>query len=168
MAEIFVYGRNVGGGRNIGVDLDGVRVLVESHSPETDAAADRVARQIAERHDANVVAAGERAEHRRVVASLTGRIDIQRARARSAESALASAIEGRRRFFGPVLLVAGRDGWGGEVWLMDPEKRERGSALTFGSLAALRAAHPELWVVCPDGDGILMDVCAIPRVESDV
>lgn len=82
-------------------------------------------------------------------------------RAALARSALVSAINGRRRFFGPVLCVPGRDGWAGEVWLHDPEKRERGSGLAFESLARLRELHPELWIVRTQGDGVLLDVCPI-------
>lgn len=161
MAEVFIYGTNAVGGRNVGVELDGLRILVESKGEDTNEDAVRLARSIAERHEANVVAAGEREQHRRKVLELCAMIDRANERAALARSALVSAIEGRRRFFGPVLCVPGRDGWAGEVWLHDPEKRERGSGLVFESLARLRELHPELWIVRTEGDGVLLDVCPI-------
>lgn len=166
--EIFVYGKNAGGGRNVGVEVDGIRVLVESSGEETDKAAEKLARSIAERHEANTVAEGERESFRRKELELCARIDREVARTREARSALACVINGRRRFFGPVLCVAGPNGWGGEVWLQDPEKRDRGMGLSFSSLVELRRIHPELWIVRPEGDGILLDVCPIRETETEV
>lgn len=62
----------------------------------------------------------------------------------SAEQRLEAAETGRRRFFGQVLLVPVRAGeWSGEVWLQDPVKGDRGTALRFASLMEVRALHPE-------------------------
>ena len=166
MAEVFVYGRNCNGGHNVGVEVDGTRVLIESRGEEHDKEVDRLARSIAEKHEANVVSESERLAHHQRVRNLSEMLDRANERARMARSALESALNGRRRFFGPVLCVAGPDGWSGEVWLLDPQKRESGSGLAFDSLADLREMHPELWIVRPEGDGILLDVCPIPKTEE--
>jgi len=161
MAEIFVYGRNGNGGHNVGVEVDGIRVLIESRGEDHDRDVERLARTIAERHEANAVADHERRAHREAVLHLSEMIDRANERARAAKSALECAIPGRRRFFGPVLCVPGRDGWSGEVWLLDPEKRDRGAGIQFDSLAHLREVHPELWIVRTEGEGVLLDVCAL-------
>ena len=83
------------------------------------------------------------------------RIKAERDRARNA---LQAAVEGKRRFFGPVLMSPEKkDEWSGAIWLQDPVKRSAGFGLRFESLAAVRAAHPELWPVSSSDDGILMD-----------
>lgn len=166
MADVFVYGRNGNGGHNVGLEVDGTRVLIESRGEEHDKEVERLARSIAERHEANAVAEGEREAHRHRERELSQMVKRANERARMARSALESVLNGRRRFFGPVLCVAGRDGWSGEVWLLDPQKRESGSGLAFDSLAHLREMHPELWIVRPEGDGILLDVCPIPKTEE--
>ena len=166
MAEIFIYGRNGNGGHNVGVKVDGTMVLIESRGEEHDKDVERLARSIAEKHEANAVAEGERRAHHQRVRNLSEMLDRANGRARMARSALESVLNGRRRFFGPVLCVAGPDGWSGEVWLLDPQKRESGSGLAFCSLAHLREMHPELWIVRPEGDGILLDVCPIPKTQE--
>jgi len=163
VAEVFIYGRNGNGGHNVCVEVDGTRVLVESRGEEHDKEVERLARSIAEKHEANVVAEGERRANNQRVRDLSEMLNRANERARMARSALQSALNGRRRFFGPVLCVAGPEGWAGEVWLLDPEKRESGSGLVFDSLAHLREMHPELWIVRPHADGILLDVCPIPK-----
>jgi hypothetical protein len=166
VAEVFIYGRNGNGGHNVGVAVDGTRVLIESRGEEHDKEVERLARSIAEKHEANVVSDGERRAHKVTVSRLSESLERANERARMARSALESALNGRRRFFGPVLCVAGPDGWSGEVWLLDPQKRESGFGLVFDSLAHLREMHPELWIVRPEVDGILLDVCPIPRTDE--
>ena len=76
--------------------------------------------------------------------------------------ALEAAVEGKRRFFGPVLMAPEKkDDWSGPIWLQDPVKRNAGFGLRFESLAAVRAAHPELWPVSSSADGILLDAAKL-------
>lgn len=162
-SEIFIYGVNSAGGRNIGIDIDGTRILVESRGEKHDHHVENVSRAIVEKLDALRISESERAAHRAKVEELSDMIQRANFRAKSARDALVAAIEGRRRFFGPVFVVPCIDGdWSGEVWLLDPEKRDRGYGLRFSSLRILREEHPELWIVRPDGDGILLDVCPMP------
>lgn len=86
----------------------------------------------------------------------------------SAPSALppSETATARGPFFGPVLLVPASPGiWDGPVWLQDPVKRDRGYGLHFDSLGAVRAAYPALWIVRPEGEGILLDRLA-PGADS--
>lgn len=83
-----------------------------------------------------------------------------RARVEQLEVAAEAAVVGRRRFFGPVLVVPEAPGdWAGSVLLLDPEKKRRGQSLRFASLRELRREHPELWIVGQDADGVLLDAC---------
>lgn len=154
----FVYGQNGGGGRNVGLDVRGVRVLLQSDGAAEDERVLRLARDI----QAGVAALdAERAR----AAEATRRTERLARELDTARAALGAATTGRRRFFGPVLCRPATPGdWSGPVWLLDPEKGERGSGLRFASLAELRAVHPELWIVgCVDG-GVLLDACALRQV----
>lgn len=98
----------------------------------------------------------------RLVDELREQLVRERAEAASLRSRLEGALTGKRRLFGRVLLAPGKDGWTGEVWLMDPDKRGAGMALRFASLSECRLAFPELWVVGHTGDGVLMDAWSTP------
>lgn len=160
MDDVVVYGRNSGGGHHVGTVVDGLRVLVSSDSEGTDERAVRLAEAIRDAgHEREVAARDLRAcnEHRR-------RLSAERDGARHA---LQAAIAGRRRFNGPVLLVPAMAGdWSGAVWLQDPEKRDRGFGLRFESLAEVREAHPELWVVGMNEHGVLLDAAVLPTARD--
>lgn len=155
---ITVYGPRPEGGRNLGLTLDGVRVLLTPRGAEGQAAAEGIAQRLLD-------ADGERAaeELRRValeseVASLRASLERARSRAGDAESRAHAAITGRRRFSGPVLMQPAQTGdWTGAVWLLDPEKKGRGFGLRFANLAEVRELHPELWVVGVTEEGVLLD-----------
>lgn len=166
--------REQNGVRNLGIDpIEGVHVLIEPRHPGAqkkarqlavaiiDAALEQQAQQLA----INAVQAANE--------TLAGQLRKARVRIAELEAANEVAVTGRRRFFGPVLVKPVRGDWAGEVWLMDPVKQERGSALLFKSLAELRQLHPELWVVEPRDGGVLLDAfsvepfCACGRKVSD-
>lgn len=159
MNEVFEYGAQLNGARSVGVDLavEGVRLLVQPQTADRNASA----REIAER-----IAANEVANRALVVNFEAARDEVSRLREqiRKLEARLAeqrtineAAIAGRRRFFGPVLMRPVSGDWSGDVWLLDPEKKERGSGLRFASLAEVRALHPELWTIAVTDDGVLLD-----------
>lgn len=164
-AEVFVYGRNMNGsgGRSVGVSLDdGTRLLVESHDQATD--------ERALQH-AHVIAAGfaKIAELESLLGEVRAQRDKARGRAADLERRLEHALTGRRRCRGPLACRPATEGdWSGAVWLLDPEKLERGFGLRFASLAELRVEHPELWVcgVTADGD-VLLDASPLPSAASD-
>lgn len=152
---IHVYGQSANGGHAVGLDVGGLRVLIQPRGPEEDAAAVALAQAVEH-------AAGLAAELQRAQAGLRR----EAARADAAEAALARALEGRRALFGRALLVPELAGdWGGPVWLYDPERRERGMGLRFPSLEALRHAYPELWVAGLLDGGVLLDAAPLPEPE---
>ena len=158
-AGLHVYGERGNGARAVGVDVaEGVTVLVTPSDGQHNDAALAVARDA---HDAGCERAALRAElghAKRAHELLSKRIRELEAQRDAAEARAIAATHGRRRFFGPVLLVPARTGdWSGEVWLLDPIKRERGRALVFASVAEVHALHPELWVVEVRADGVLLD-----------
>lgn len=96
------------------------------------------------------------------IASLRGSLQRVKTERDRATNALEAAIEGKRRFFGAVLMAPEKkDDWSGAIWLQDPIKRSAGFGLRFESLAAVRVAHPELWPVSSSADGILMDAAKL-------
>jgi hypothetical protein len=158
------YGQRGDGAHNVGVDLEhlGVRVLVQPSGADENKAARLVAERICdgEEHVSRLQAEADalRLDNR----ALWGRVAALRTELRTAQTINEAAIAGRRRFFGAVLMTPVTPGdWTGEVWLLDPAKRERGYGLRFNSLAEVRALHPELWVVRVEPDGaILLDAWA--------
>lgn len=160
---VTVYGPRPQGGRNLGVSLSGVTVLLspadESHQEDAEHIALRLLGEHAERESL----LSQLREAEVAAAALMEKLQHANEARRAAESRAESAITGRRRFFGPVLLVPASSGdWAGEVWLLDPDKRERGVALRFASVAEVRAAHPELWVAGAAHGGVLLDAWGAP------
>lgn len=158
MSAITQYGARGGGARALGLTVDGIAVLVTPSTADENVKAARLAEQIC---DAGLVDAVR-------VETINGlKADLDAAKARASQAAAriaaleainAAAIAGRRRFFGPVLMKPAIDGnWAGEVWLLDPEKKERGVGLRFASVAEVRALHPELWVIGATADGVMLD-----------
>ena len=167
--EIIEYGQRMNGARSIGVDfaLDGVRVLIEPSTSDGNATARELADRIADDENTRLALSvqleAERNEARRL------REQIRKLETKLAEQRAISeaAISGRRRFFGPVLMRPVKSDWSGEVWLLDPEKKERGAGLRFASVAEVRTLHPELWVVAVTDDGVLLDAWATtPQSET--
>ncbi len=161
---LHVYGARDNGARAVGVDVaEGVTVLVTPSSGEHNDAALAVARDA---RDAGCERARLRAELERAKRTqdvLAKRILELEAQRDAADARAVAATQGRRRFFGPVLMVPARPGdWSGEVWLLDPDKRERGRALVFASVAEVHAMHPELWVVEVRDGGVLLDAWGRP------
>ena len=159
--RITVFGAvNADGGRNVGVHgADGARrALIQSAGPEDDARCLAVATMVADADaavDAHLAVVRslerENADLRRKLENVSRQRDVAR-------ELHASAISGHRRFSGPVLCKPALPGkWGGDVWLLDPIAQERGFGLRFDSLADVRRAHPELWIVDVRDGGILLD-----------
>lgn len=149
--EVTQYGAGLDGTRAVSVHLDGAKVLVSpAHATDNETAL-----ALAQR-----IATGEQtvAEQAARIAELEGQARRIRGDLRQLRATHEAALTGRRRFFGPVLMKPARAGeWGGEVWLVDPEKRERGRALVYANAAEVRALHPELWVVGVVDGGVLLD-----------
>lgn len=159
-----VYGRNRNGdgGRNVSIVVEGMTVLIQSDDASSDEKAIEVARALKHRGDLLAEAQKLRAEHAEEVAALKRWNEELRVKAAAATASLHAVAEGRRRFFGPVLCVPTTAGdWSGSVWLLDPEKGERGSGLRFASLSELRELHPELWIVSVTDRGILLDAAKL-------
>lgn len=168
MADVHVYGRNGSGGRNVGIETDGMKLLVYSTNEGTDAAALALAHRIVDREDARVAAEAQIATARAEAMHLRELLDRAESSLRDARHALQVAIDGRRRFFGPVLCEpASVAGWEGPIWLLDPQKRDRGTGLRFASLAELRMRHPELWIVRVEGTSILLDAAPLRSEVPD-
>lgn len=168
-AGLHIYGARDNGARAVGVDVtEGVTVLVTPSDGQHNEAALAVARDA---HDAGCERATLRTEldhAKRAHERLLKRIRELEEQREAAETRAIAATHGRRRFFGPVLLVPARPGdWSGEVWLLDPIKREHGRALVFASVAEVRAMHPELWVVEVRDGGVLLDAWGAARADSD-
>jgi len=151
MAEITRYAQKADGSRNVGVQIGAVSVLFQPSGPEHDADAERLAEQVAG-------AADHLAQLGLDVANKSASIADLRRRVEASEARLSASLDGKRRFFGPVLVKPNTDGdWGGTVWALDPEKQEGGRGIMFASLAELRLEHPELWPIGVMDGGILMD-----------
>lgn len=157
--KIHEYMANSAGARNLGFDAaDGVHVLIQPSSAEHQKRAQQVAVAFAD-------AALEQQAQQLALDGLQAANETLSNSARRGRASLSSSAlrwrpspTGRRRFFGPVLMKPARPGeWDGEVWLLDPEKRERGFSLRFESLAEVRQLHPELWVVGVVDGGVLLD-----------
>ena len=156
--EVTVFGRNSTGGSNVGLSVSGVPVLLTSRGPEHDARCVELADEIRNAGDRLEIRAAQDRRHEAEVAKLRATIRTLAANVESARRTIDAATRGERRFNGPVLCKPHSKGqWDGPVWLLDPEKREGGFGLYFGSLAEVRAAHPELWIVRIENDGILLD-----------
>lgn len=147
LPRVAVFGADQDGRRSAQVDLPRFRVLVTPHDKEANKEAAEAAWFIGDRLTLVYVLKEQAAKLRAENGSL--------------QSRLASALTGKRRLFGRVLLVAGKDGWGGEVWLQDPEKRDAGMALRFESLAECRQSHPELWPIGVADGCVLMDAWGV-------
>jgi hypothetical protein len=151
-SDVIQFGPRASGARSCAVTLEGgLRVLVEPSEEGQNADAIALARRIVS-GEAALSAAKEEA------LAATARTERLAARVRELEAANTAGLTGRRRFFGPVLMkpVASGD-WVGPILLLDPEKKERGQALIFSTLAEVRAVHPELWVIGTTVDGVLLD-----------
>ena len=155
---ITVFGTNARQGHSVGLRVRGVAVLLTSEGPEHDASCVALAEEIARAGDAADVRAAQETRHAAEVADLRAKIGTLAAHVESARRTIDAATRGERRFNGPVLCRPhSRDQWDGPVWLLDPEKLDGGFGLYFGSLAEVRAAHPELWIVRVQDGGILLD-----------
>jgi hypothetical protein len=130
--------------------LEHVEVQVRPTTEAQQAAADELARRIAEdmgRLDAIRVEAAAQVEHARATTAAA------RQRRDDAERSLSLMTSPRQRFFGAVeVRPATRDAWSGEVWLVDPAKGFGGFGLRFGSIAALWQAMPDLRPVAAGQD----------------
>jgi len=157
--KIHEYMKSASGGRNLGFDAaPGVHVLVQPIDAKHQKRAQQVAFAFAdaalEQQAQKLALDGLQAANE----SLADQLRKARARIAELEAANEAAVTGRRRFFGPVLLKPARPGdWSGEVWLLDPVKKEHGRTLVFDSLAEVRQLHPELWVVGVVDGGVLLD-----------
>lgn len=151
-ARLHHYSDQGDGRRNIGVDVgDHVTVLVSPRSADAQSEAERIASLLLD-HQAEVG----------LVRTALSECQSARAgalkRASMAEAALNAALSGKRRFFGRVLMKPTTAGnWEGAVWLLDPDKQEMGLGLRFDSVADVRRAYPELWVVGMTADGVFLD-----------
>lgn len=155
--DITQYGPRASGGRACAVTLpSGLRVLVDPSEESQNQAALDVARRTVEGEASLAAALADITRLREQVQRLENKV-------RDLRTINEAAITGRRRFFGPVLLKAGPDGWTGAVWLLDPDKKERGLGLQFASLAEVHTMHPELWVIGTTADGVLLDAWAEVR-----
>ena len=161
MTDITRFMQRPDGVRNLEVTLaNGVRVLVQPTSGDGQEQAEAAARLIAD-HDGEMrLAAAEHERLRRALATTRAALD-------SARAATEALLTGRPRLFGNVLLKpASASEWTGPVWLLDPDKQERGYGLRFDSLADARAAFPELWPVGNTPDGVLMALVPLARKEE--
>lgn len=159
IGEITEFGLRPNRARALGVQLDeGLSALVEPLTEELNERAKEWARRIADQVQATTIAEVQISALRTSNDVLADQLRKAQARINELEDINEAAISGRRRFFGPVLMRPARPGaWDGEVWLLDPEKGERGLGPRFASVAEVRALHPELWVVTADADGVLLD-----------
>lgn len=148
MGNVTVFGPSHSGTRMAQVDLPRFRLQVTPHAEEDNEAAKE--------------AADIFADNLRLIDLLREQLMVERAESSSLRSRLEGALYGKRRLFGRALLAPGKDGWAGEVWLMDPEKRGAGMSLRFASLDECRLAHPELWIVGQTADGVLLDAWGTP------
>ena len=151
MATITRFMQRPDGACNLEVELaSGVCVLVQPSSGDAQEHAERTAREIAA-HDMALRAADEEVER------LRNALSAARTELRAARESVEAMATGEPRLFGTVLLkptVAGD--WSGPVWLLDPEKQDRGYGMRFESLASARTAFPELWPIGNTQDGVLM------------
>jgi hypothetical protein len=159
MQKIHHYADQGGGRHNIGVDVsENVTVLVSPRSVAAQPEAERIA----------AIFVDHQAEMERARLELEEcRTSLERAKARAvqAEAALDAAMTGRQRLFGRVLMKPATPGaWDGAVWLLDPEKQEKGMGIRFDSAAEVRQSYPELWVVGMTADGVLLDAAPL-RME---
>jgi hypothetical protein len=158
-AGLRIYGARANGARAVEVEVpENVKVLVTSGDGERNETALAVARDV---YKAGWERAGLRVEldnAKRCHKQLLERIRELEEQLAEAEVRERAATDGKRRFFGPVLMVPKHEGdWSGPVLLQDPDKRERGRSLVFASVAEVRALHPELWVVEVRDGGVLLD-----------
>jgi hypothetical protein len=161
MVEITRFMKRADGSYNLGVTVgDTVRVLVEPVSVDAQADAEKTASFIG--HQTEEIA---RLEQK--IIELRDALTKARTSRKTAESALDAALSGKRRFFGRVMMKPAMPGdWTGEVWLLDPEKQERGWGMRFQSTADVRREYPELWPVGKTHDGILLDACPLGQKDA--
>lgn len=162
MVEIVRFMKRTDGSYTLGVAIsDTVRVLVEPTSIDAQADAEKTASFIV--HQGEEIARLEQE-----VITLRDALTKARSARNVAENALSSVLTGkRRRFFGRVMMKPTTPGdWRGEVWLLDPEKQERGWGMRFASTADVRREYPELWPVGKTHDGILLDVISPERKDT--
>lgn len=160
MVEIVRFMRRADGSYNLGVDVgDSVHVLVEPTNIDAQAHAEETASLLARQTD-------KITDLEREVATLRESLQRVRAARDAAETSLSHVLTGERRFFGQVLVKPATPGaWDGEVWLLDPEKQERGWGMRFASMADVRREYPELWPVGVVEGGILLDARSVPARE---
>jgi len=160
-----IYGANPSGGRNVGIEIDGLSVLITSNGPEDNARA----RQLGELLEAPleavelVLQAQGRLHTYQSIAESKDEV-IHKLEARIAELRakldVAAKEASRPYFFGPVLLARASDDdteWTGEVDLLDPVRRDRGWGMRFASVAAVFAEYPRLNFLCTTEHGVLLD-----------
>lgn len=153
------YGLGLDGTRRFAVEVqDGVRVLVEPTGSDNNDPAEAWAAKISDQAIWEASAAATIKGLRNERDALVERIGLLERRLAEQRTIAEAAVAGRRRFFGPVLLVPVVPGdWSREVWLLDPVKGFRGRGLRFASLAEVRSLHPELWIVGTTESGVLLD-----------
>lgn len=155
---ITVFGQNGRGGHSVGLRAGSVAVLLTSDGPETDAACVELAHEIRSANDRLEIRAAQVERHEAEVESLRAKLRVLTAERDALRDTIEHATRGARRFNGPVLCKPhSADAWDGAVWLLDPEKQDGGFGLYFASLAEVRRAHPELWIVGLSEGGILLD-----------
>ena len=164
--SIHVFGRNASGGHNVGIDACGLRVLVESRDESTDESAVQLAQRIDAMARGVGVSIFQKAVYEREISDLRETVARMERQFVKARATLDAAVTGRRRFFGPVLLSPGSEGWHGDVWLLDPTKEDAGMGIRFESLAALREEHPELWIVDTHPRGVILDALPLPGAQD--
>lgn len=151
MAEITQFRKLENGSRTLGVRMGSVSVLLQPDGEEHQADAQRIAEQISGAADRMAQLEAEVSSKGAVIADLRRRVEASEAR-------LGALLDGKRRFFGPVLVKPNTPGdWTGTAWALDPDKQEGARGIMFASLSALRWEHPELWPIGVMDGGILMD-----------
>lgn len=138
-----VYMAKSSGARSVSVDVGSLRVVVDPLDETNNQAAVELAERI-ERYEKAL------REARKLIQGANEERKILKAKLREAGERNLAAITGRRRFFGPVVMVpvpGDAAGWIGPVLLLDPEKLFRGRSLEFASAAEVHREHPELWVI---------------------
>lgn len=165
--EVFAYGQRIDGAQNLGVDFGGVRLLVQPSTAHDNEAARQLAGRIADSETERQLLEGKLETSRFEANHLREQVRKLEAKLAERRAINEAAIAGRRRFFGRVLVRPVNRDWSGEVWLLDPEKKERGMGLRFASLAEVRALHPELWIVDVTDDGVLLDAWGEPPAPRE-
>ena len=140
----------INGVARIGLTVDGVEVLLTPQTEGDQQKASALAKRI-ENAALDVAAASLAMD------GLQHANDELAAKVHRLHAQLEAALGGDRRCMGRVLMKPATPAdWRGEVWLLDPDKQERGFGLRFSSVAAVRREHPELYPVGATADGVLL------------